>query len=382
MIERDRPYLRLARSIAPWTAATATLAAIAWGAAGGCDGPTVPPYDRGALLEELVDRTILPGQRALADRGRELEGALDALCASGGLDEAHLVTAQEAWRQAYLAWERTRAYQIGPAMDENLDAELAYFPADAAAIEADVAGTATLDAAWVHEIGAPHKGLFAIEHLLFAPGDAAAVLASLGAPRRCELLVALGAGAASAAAAIDDAWEPDGGGFATTVMTAGQPGNAMYSAQLSALSAILSELLQTLEELKVGGMARPLGLLDGGVPQPDAIEARLAGAATAGMRARLEGVRAVWQPAGASHDFDGHLRSRRAALADQVLAELHASEAALAAIPEPYAEHVAGAEHAAADAAYAAVRTLERTLGAQVSAVLAVSVMFTDSDGD
>lgn len=341
----------------------------------GCSGNSLPPYDRAALLSDLVDVTILPGQRALAVNASALASEVDSLCAS--VDAAHLEATRAAWVQTLIAWERTAAYRFGPAQSANLDRFIASFPPDPNAIEAAITGTATLDEASISALGGDQRGLHALELLLFAPDEASAAIALGDTPRRCEMASALAADIESSAAMIRDAWEM---GFAAKLETAGELGNAEYPAQLSAIVALLEGVYGAIESVKNEAIGVPIGAMSG---RPDAtlVRARHAGVAVELMEARVESAIAVWNPSGAAHSLDGFLRSRRPDLADRLLTELSTARAAVEALPQPFDEYVVGGDVSSATSASDSLRIVERTVRADAGSTLGVAFTGTP-DGD
>jgi uncharacterized protein len=343
---------------------------------GSCVPPPIP-YDRGTMLRETAEIVILPGYEAVEADAAALASASHALCASPSL--AGLTEAQAAWRVAFVDWQSTLAYQFGPTRDANLGPEMAFWPTRPIAIEANVAGATEITPAWIDALGAGGKGLYAIEYLLYGTADDAAALAQLESPRRCAYLAALADHVARTSARIVLAWSPEGGDYLGALATAGEPGNEVFLAQLAAVSTVITQVLTQLRIVKLTKLGIPLGRIDG-LPQPGSIETLYAEHSVEGMVANLEGARRLWSAA--PHSLDGYLRSRRPDLADTVLAQFDATIAAFSVLPEPFGAYVSGADHAAGDASYERIRELERAIGNDVSTALAVSVMFTDNDGD
>ncbi len=343
--------------------------------AAGCSEPSVPPYDRAALLSEVSTEVIVPGYASVQMQASALDDAATAFC--GAPDAASLATLRGAWRDAFLSWQRTLAYGFGPADEMNLGPEMSFAPTDPTAIEANIAGTDAIDAAYVDALGGGSKGLFALEYLLFAD-DESTTMTALADMRRCAYLAALTDHVARTSTRLADAWSPDGGDFASTLATAGQSGNVVYPAELSAISELLTALPALVDHVKVDKIGEPIGYM--AAPLPDDVESPYANASVEAMAANLAGVRDVWM--GTTHDFDDYLATRDPALAERVRGELDAADAAVAALPEPFAEYAAGADHAAGDAAYDALGDLEVTLATEVGATLAVSLGFNPSDGD
>ncbi len=339
----------------------------------GC-GPTVPPYDRAALLTEVANDVIVPGYQDVQTQSGMLNDATTALCATPSTDS--LGTARNAWRETFLAWQRTLAYVFGPAEDMNLGPEMAYWPTDPSGIEGQIGGTTEITADFIDSLGAGSKGLYAIEYLLFADADDATVTALMDT-RRCAYLSALADHVQRTSTTLFDAWSPTGGDYAGTLATAGADGNITYPAELSAVAAVLNEIPQAIDEVKAMKLGKPIGHL--AAAMPDMVESPYAHASVEAMQANMEGIRTLWT--GTTHDFDDYLRTRNPDLADMVLAQLDAADAALAAVPEPLSDYAAGSDHSAGDAAYEALGTLERTIAADVSTSLAVSISIPN-DGD
>lgn len=343
---------------------------------GSCDTPPAP-YDRAAMLRETAEIVILPGYEAVEADASVLASAARALCASPS--PSTLSTAREAWRVTFLDWQRTLAYQFGPTRDQNYGPEMAFWPTRPMTIEANLAATTEITPAWVDTLGAGGKGLYAIEYMLYGTGDDAAALTQLQISRRCTYVAALADHVERTSTRIVDAWSPGSGDHLGALATAGEPGNEVYVAQLAAVSTVITQVLTQLRILKLTKLGIPLGNIDG-LPQPGSIETLYAEHSVEAMRANLEGARRLWSAA--PHSLDGYVRSRRPELADLVLAQFDAATAAISVLPEPFGAYVSGPDHAAGDASYERIRELERAIGNDVSTVLAVSVMFTDNDGD
>jgi predicted lipoprotein len=335
--------------------------------------------DRQALLRDVTEQVIVPGYAELADRAHDLDSAQRALCERP--DPERLDTARAELARTSEAWAATLGYGFGPVVDLHLEGQIDFWPARAATVEANVASSEPITDDWVDGLGTAGKGLHAIELLLFAggeaidgaPGDDAALAALAASERRCGYLVALGAHLSRSTIRARSAWERS---WAEQLVTAGR-GSSGYATEADGVSAIVTELVGAVQRVDRTQLESPLGLAEGGSPSPDAVALRLSQRSIASMVATLDGVRAVWD-----HGLDPAVRSRDPRLADRVAAELEAALAALAAIPEPFAEYVVSGDLAAGRAAIDALRVLARSLATEVSVALAITVGFTDNDGD
>jgi uncharacterized protein len=349
-------------------------------AALGCSGGTGFVYEpaRAELLRETVDVVIVPGYRAAADAATTLVTRTTELC-DGTPDAAGVEAARTAWRGLFLAWERTSAFRFGPVQTLNIGDEIAFHPTRPTVIEDNVAQTVPVDDAWIETLGAAGLGIFALEYLLHEPADTAAVASALEAsPRRCEYLMAAARDTARLATEAHDAWVPYGEALAT----AATEGNTTFPSQLRALSTLLTQIVGATTLMKSARLGVPLGDNTGGTPQPGEVRSPYAHLSNEGMLAELDGVRATWTAGVEGRGLSGYLAMRNATLAETVLAQMSATRAAIDAVPDPLESYVVMPEHPLATEAQLEVRTLERTLGTDVSVALSVSVMFTDADGD
>lgn len=365
-----------ARKLALFSSAIAACALVLGAWVAGCDGPSVPAYDRVELIREIGEEVIVPGYESVETESAALSDATSALCEAPSADT--LSAARDAWRRTFLAWQRTMAFGFGPARDMNLGPEMAFAPTDPSAIEGQIAGTTEITATFVDGLGGTSKGIYALEYLLFAE-DGDATVTALTDARRCAYVGALADHVKRTSTRLADAWRPSGGNYVGTLETAGALDNVVYPQELSAISALIDELVMTAEAIKVDKISTPLGRLDIAA-MPDALESPYANASVEAMQANLAGVRAVWMST--EHNFDEYVRTRNPDLADAALSQLDAADAAIAALPEPLAEYAAGTDHAARDAAYAALGTLHRTLGTDVGTTLGVMVGAFMNDGD
>lgn len=357
-----------------------------------CDAPA---YDRGAILREAALEVIVPAYDALAVDATALHASASTLCEARTM--ANLTAAQDAWASTFDAFERTSAYRIGPAQDMNLADEMGFWPVSPDAIERNLASTTLIDAHYVDALGAGSKGLLAIAYLLWGgtadpawtrPDDAAIVAGLDADARRCEYLVALADHVERTSAALASAWRPGEGGYATTLGSAGAPGNATWPDQSAAVAALFTRMLDALKTTKNTALGIPIGHRTM-MPSPRAVQSPFASASVRAMQANLRGVHDLWD-ASTPHSFADWLETRDPQLAATVLGELDAADAALGALHQvaesdpshTFVSYAAGTDHAVGEAAYARIDAAETTLATDVAARLGLTVAFSDMDGD
>jgi len=160
----------------------------------------VPYYTPQRFVESLLRGHFEPRAAAFADQAHRLDDALRAHCERGDL-----ASARRRWRAAAEAWESLSATSIGPLIARRSARRIDFRPARPATIERAVQA-APRGEDDMERIGAPGKGLPALEWLLFVrpakpatPACTYAVQAVAAVAREADALAA-----AFAAARADD----------------------------------------------------------------------------------------------------------------------------------------------------------------------------------
>jgi predicted lipoprotein len=338
------------------------------------DGP------RKRMLRDVAENVIAEDHAELAVRAAALRDAVDALVTVP--DQQRLDEAQRAWRVAREPWQRSLVFRVGPVLDQLFDARIDQWPVDRARIEAEIAGTAELTTAYVGGLGANKKGFHAVEELLFDEAGDAAVLAALttgtNADRRRTYVLAAATILANDAAALNDAWRADGGGFVVRISDIG--GAGPFANVKEATDAVVNEMVFLSEFVADGRLGKPMGKANGGVPQIDQIVSLPSDGAIDDMLANLDGIEAAFE--GTDSGGLGALVERASpTTARRVRNEIAAARAAISAIPRPFAASVA-AQAPEVEAAWQAARALRLTISTETIAVLGATLSFNSNDGD
>ena len=127
------------------------------------------------VVNDYVDRTVIPTYEQLADASVELHTACLAMynAGVGNVTSAQVETAGEAWKKAREYWERSEAWLYGPAGDYNVDPHIDSWPLDQGLLDdllANSSEMAKMDADGVY-ISSQDYGLLgfhAQEYMLFA----------------------------------------------------------------------------------------------------------------------------------------------------------------------------------------------------------------------
>lgn len=389
----------------------------------GADGADMPSAaDRGRPTDGAApagDSRALGGMAIVLDLqwqglGRQtqaLAAGLGRLCDAPTADG--LSRARQDWGLARRAWMEAQLYEIGPMTRPRLKAQLGWWPANPERIEALIGGDAALTPDFLSGQGSTVKGLYALEHLLWTTdGDDEALLRGLdaeldpAAARRCRYAAAAATAMVHSWTQADALWRsPRAAAAADGATTAKDPpadGSGVTSPLLrfetrqEALNAVVNRMVFVAQELD-GMLARPLGRRTGGTPQPDAAQGTLSRSTVANVADGLCGLRALWSGDRSAHctaptaDDQGEaapfpalgelVRARSPQAADSIARSIAEAIAAVRAVEEPFVQTLA-ADPDRVEAAFQAVKALERSLATELVGALGVNLTFNANDGD
>ena len=133
-----------------------------------------PAASRQEVAAALIADVVVPGYERARTTATDLHASTQQLCAAangaanGAVDDAAIAATRSALVEAWTAWERTRAFDVGPAMDRRSTAIVDYTP-DPEAIDEVLATSPPADAATVrNRTASPRRGFGAVDHLLVA----------------------------------------------------------------------------------------------------------------------------------------------------------------------------------------------------------------------
>lgn len=341
--------------------------------------------ERRAALRQATEQVILPTYSDLAANTAELAELLEQLAL------APEQTALGDIRQTYLATrgplEESEAFGFGPAEELRSAAAIDQQPIDGAKIDAELESDVELTSEHLRSMGANKRGLHAIEYLLFPEDDqeleAALLDTTAAGARRRQFLATAAALVASSASELNEAWQPDGGGYARRFSEPGGSDSVSADVQ-SGLDTLLNQAVFLSEVIANDKLGRPLGSATGGEVDPSAQESERSGASLSDALGNLRGVRNVYL---GSRDGSVGPSLSKLVRAKSPATDLHArqalddAEASLRAIPEPLTAALTDAPELVT-AAFDSLKTLKRVLATEVLGTLGASLKFNDNDGD
>jgi uncharacterized iron-regulated protein len=131
------------------------------------DGAETGYGDMTAIINDYVDKTVLPTYKDMKDRAWALYDAVAELSEDGGLTDENIAAACEAWRATRVPWEESESFLFGPAELQNLDPLLDSWPLDKTGIDQVLAG-GNYDP---EALGSSVRGFHTVEYLLFENGE-------------------------------------------------------------------------------------------------------------------------------------------------------------------------------------------------------------------
>lgn len=361
-----------------WLLGTLGLTAAALGRAlSGC-APTEIQDRRRELLRSWGEAFLLESYAEFEAHCVELETKTTAL--RDEPSEITLAAAQAAWLAARVPWKQTEVFAFGPYSEEpqRLGPKIDFWPARPASVQQTLSADVPLDAGL---LGAPAKGLHALEFLLFE-ADVDLVAAFSENPRRGEYALLIATDLVARARELWEAWSPEHQNFLGELLNAGRS-SQLYDTLNQALGEMVNRMGYTLENMSAEKLAKPLGDSAGGVPQPAQLESPFSRRSLEDLRDNLRGLELLYfgDSDRGVQSLDAYLVLRGRELAPAFRARLDACYAAIDAIDAPL-EQAVSSDPASVRVLMARLGELRRLIQVDVINALSLSVGFNDNDGD
>ncbi len=352
--------------------------------AGACNdtnqSPCVSEQDQSAVFQNIADNLIIPGYEDLNTRLAALQSATQAFTEDPAT--AQLEALRNAWKAAYLSWQRVAQYEFGPAEDRQLRAFLNAFPLEMAAVEARLnSGNFVFDNAETFD-----KGFPALDYLLYGAGATEAdILAQYSTDPLADnykgYLTAVTSQMQQFVSETLQAWT---GGFRQTFIA-----NTGTAAGAS-LSLLINALNEHYELIKRDKLGIPVGAVTLGFPNPDKAEAFYAGISAELALEALRAAESLYLGRainGANGEgLDDYLLQVAAKQQGQDLHQLivdqfEAAIGALAAVPDPLSETIA-TDKALVELAYVEVSEQVRLLKTNLPSQTCIAITYIDNPSD
>lgn len=339
----------------------------------------VPYYTATHFVQGALRYHLLP----LADRwlhaSAQLVPQVQALCEAKPAQYAsQRRVVQGQWQQTLSSWVAMQSVVVGPLVDRRTQRRIDFQPVRSQAIERAVAQVASgdlVDVTSLEGVGAPARGLPALEWLLWKPQAAVPRSAA------CRYAVLLSQEVQQEALAVQQ-------GFATQVQRDWADQEEQASA---AMADIINQWLGAVEALRWRDMGQPL-LKSRSQPEREGKSAFARALSLQTFQAwhvqwrnirplTVQGHALVPEPGQGVVSVELYLRGRGLnALADKLQANARRVDVAMAGLPD--SGGVTRRHALAMDKAVQALGALRHLIEAQVAPALQVHIGFSDADGD
>ena len=341
-------------------------------------------FDRKALLANVGNNIIAPNYLAFNGAAAQLHAAAGQFAANP--DASSLGALQNGLKEAYRTYQSVALFELGPAEQELLRANLNTFPTDVKQINANI-GAGTYDLGTASNLDA--KGFPALDYLVFGLGtDATAIVGQYttdaNAARRKKYLTDLTQEIKAKAEKVNTAWSATGGNYLNTFV------NADGTDAGSSLGLLVNQLNWEYELLKNAKLGIPVGKKTLGTPLPESVEAYYGSMSAELARLGFQNIENVYFGRDKSgnngpglDDYLTSLNARRGetSLAEAIAGQLQVVKNKLAALNDPLAGAIR-TNPAPVNEAYAEIQKGVVLLKSDLPSQLGVLITYQDNDGD
>lgn len=338
--------------------------------------------NRKALVTYWADSLVKPGYQRFGGKFSLLKSQTTAFAEAP--TTANLGTLRQAWREAYLEWQKVEMFEFGPAADVSLVNHFNIYPADVAGIRQNIAsGTYNFDLT----TAIPQQGFPALDYLLNGTGtdDNSIVQSYLGtspaAAKQRRYLTDVVGKMDQLLTRVQGQW--NGGYRDTFVNSTGTNAGSSLSLFVNAFSRYYEQYLRS------GKIGIPAGVMSG-VVSPDKIEAnyhrgtlplQLASTAHAATQSAFNG--RAGQPSLKTYlDALGAKDSRTGQTLTQIINAQLATAAQQLAGLGPDLHSTVQSRNAAAVTAHGEMQKTVRLFKVDMTSAMSVSITYIDNDGD
>lgn len=343
------------------------------------DGNNKVNFDRSLMLENIGNNVIIPDYSNLAEKMSLLQQAVTDF--NGAADNVKLVALQNAFHDAYLAWQKCSAFEFGPAMDVSLRMSVNTFPTDTAQIQNNItSGSYNLETA----ANIDARGFPALDYLLHKRnGNNTEVLERFTTNNNAQgwktYLTDLVDDTKTLVDAVKNNWSVSGGNYLASFIS--KDGTDVGSS----LGELVNQLNYDYEILKNARIGIPAGKQTLGVPLPEKCEAYYAGYSLELAIEQLNSIKELYL-GGMGIGLDDYLVALDAKhgsgqLSDAINSQLDLAKAALQNVPDPLSESVEN-NQALVNTAYTEIQKGVVLLKTDMPSAMSVLITYQDGDGD
>ncbi|MEM8887439.1 MAG: imelysin family protein [Bacteroidota bacterium] len=338
------------------------------------ENPDPATFDRAVMLRNIGDNSLLPVHKEFETSVQNLNSLAASFQQTP--NQQNLSALQDAWKESKNRWKHCEVFNILAIRDDFLQNKIDKWPTNTAFLDRNLNGTDELTEAFVEGSGSTSKGLPALEYYLFAENALESFTTDALASRRLDYVKAMTENLLVRTTEIVQIWEGDMDDFSTNTENFSKGSlNQLVNGQVAVLEKILTDKL-----------GKPIGKDNGGIAEPDEVEAYKGGISLKLIEENLKGIEASFygnpaQPGlGDLLDFidakqDGQL------LSAAIESQLNACLTKIVQIPDPLSQSVLDQQQELEDL-FDLVRDLAASFKVDMANNLGILITFNDTDGD
>lgn len=347
--------------------------------------PVIPELQRipdAKLLLTGLSKAIVPLYQELGTQSQALVKSSQAFCQD--TNEESFQAVRQAWGEAMLAWQRTDALLFGPAIEEQIDFSINFYPPKKLIINGLLKSDKTLNPETLDASGVGGQGLSTLEFLLFSrdASDAEQLKRFQDEPRRCAYVQAASELLDKNIQTIVTAWTKEQFSYAEAFETAGE-GSVLFVEPKEPIQMLVNKFHQSAEKLAKIRLEKPLGL--GANPKNESrahlsnayqLDAWRSGYALKMAQASAQGLQAIFAGMTPWLEKQGH---------DEVKQKFDAALNELVSLDpngkDPFAL-IKAEKFDDLDAYYKPALQLHRLVKNELAPAVGIQLGFNDNDGD
>lgn len=325
------------------------------------------------VVSDVSEVVILPELTTLNNEANTLVTRVDTFVEDPTIDSLEAVQAQ--WRATQSAWQRTEAFQFGPAKDDRIISKINYWPKRTDIIDEVLEDDTELTSEVISNFSALKKGLPVLEYLLFDHEEDATSIVSLfqSDARRCTYVGLLADDLAVNTESILTAWRSDGGNYVSELV-----------ASEDGLNMLVNQLIFTLENVRNMKLGTPMGK-SSGTTSPEDVESQQSEYSLTNIANDIQSLDNVFNGKSDSYNglgLDDYLvLTNFIALKDDINSQIQKVKDSITAIELPLWEAV-DEDTENLTVLYDDLTELLRLVKVDMPTAINETVHFNDSDGD
>jgi predicted lipoprotein len=333
-----------------------------------------PPvkFSKEAMLRNVVENLIVPGYRKVAEGHKNLRIALETVKKNPGADT--METARKVWIETLMEDRAMQCFEFGPIADNEYATDFYFWKISPFRIEEFIGGKKTINDDNYDRLGAPGKGMFAIEYLLFdKEGSVKTADPDASSARRRDYLLYMAKDLEQDANSLVEIWSAKG---------ADSTGETFIKGGQDSLTVFVNQLCWSIEQATEHRIRLYLGLPMPIERQLDRVEGSRSGTSHMNLIATFDALDRAYRGGDGLglDDFLAHLGVPLKARIEAMLADTRKTSQA---IGRPLEKAIADRKtRPLVIKASRRCHTLERLFKLDLTSATGVTLLFSSNDGD